>query len=79
MSKPRAIGDGSVCHTDAFVTSDINVSLTTDSYDDCDHYDATAADEVTNTECLPKETVCQRRHHNKRTFEDFLSWSAGWF
>jgi len=49
--------------------------VTTDNYRECDDYDETTAAELTDIEDVPDT----RRPHKKRSSEDFLSWSAGWF
>jgi len=50
--------------------------VTTDNYEECDEYNQTTTAELTDMEDIPDK---RRRPHIKRSCDDFLSWSAGWF
>ena len=50
----------------------------TDSFEECDGYDLTTAAETTDVEEEEAQTT-KKRHQRKRSFDDFLTWSAGMY
>jgi len=54
------------------------VQCSTDSFDECDGYNLTTSAEPTDVEEEEAQTI-KKRHHHKRSFNDFLTWSAGMY